>query len=169
MSRPLIVVIGPSGSGKSAVANVLQKEYSYDLLKTVTTRKKRDAHDADQIFVDEAEFESMRNTGMFFGELTAFGARYGLPKFQIDLPTVLLLRAPVVPEFLTGFPDAFVVEIDAAIEVLRERLLKRDTIDRFDPELLTKEIEAGRQLAHLSIDASTLSPAEIAAQIINHE
>lgn len=160
-----LVIIGPSGAGKSSIVKVLCEKYGYTLIKTVTTRPQRDAYDTDHEFISPETFKKMLNNNEFFGILEVFGAQYGLPRFNLGEKNVLLLRAPAIPEFLTRFPNALIVEIDAPLATLQERLLKRNTTDRFEPEMLTKEIAAGRTLARTTFDSSLLSSEAIAQHI----
>ncbi len=162
-----LVIIGPSGSGKSSIVKVLCDQYGYTLIRTVTTRQKRDAFDTDHEFVSIDTFATMKQTGAFFGILEVFGAQYGLPKFNPANKSVLLLRAPALPEFLTRFPNAFIVEIDAPLPVLEQRLAARNTQDRFDPAMLTKEMALGSSFAQATFDTSLLSSEDVAQQIIN--
>jgi len=165
MSQPL-VLIGPSGAGKSSVVKILTEKHGYTLIKTVTTRPQRDASDTDHEFITPEEFAKRKNAGAFFGMLDAFGEQYGLPKFNPADTIVLNLRAPAIPELRAGFPDAVVVEIDAPIEILKQRLEARGSSERFDPELLGKEIAFGRSLTNHCFDSSKLSAEEIAKAII---
>lgn len=167
MSRPVVVLIGPSGAGKSSVAKELCDMHGFHLVKTVTTRPQRDEYDTDQTFVSQESFDHMVASKAFFGTIDAFGYTYGLPRFNPESPTVLLLRAPAIPEFLTKFSDAYIVEIDAPLNVLEERLVRRGSAERFEPEMITKEISVGRKLATKSIDSSATSPDTIAASIID--
>ncbi len=164
-TAPIIVIIGPSGAGKSSVAKILCDAYGFTLEKTVTTRPQRDAYDTDHVFVSEETYQHMLDAKAFFGTLDVFGHRYGLPRFNPQAPTVLLLRAPAIAEFLTMFPDAYIVEIDAPVEVLTARLAARGSTDRIDSELLEKEIALGRTLASQVIDSSNMSAEDIAAVI----
>ena len=47
MPKPLILLIGTSGSGKTSLANKLYKRYGYVPLKSYTTRPPRENDDAD--------------------------------------------------------------------------------------------------------------------------
>lgn len=163
---PLVVLIGPSGSGKSSVAHLLSEVYGFQLIKTVTTRPQRDEFDTDHTFISEETYQNMKDSGGFFGVLEVFGAYYGLPVFNPAQKSVLLLRAPAIEQFLTKFPEATIIEIDAPLDVLVERLTTRGSHDRIDKAFLVKEIEQGRSVATQSIDSSTRTSEEI-AQAIN--
>jgi len=162
MNQKVVVLIGPSGAGKSSAARMLCDKYGFELEKTVTTRPQRDAYDTDHIFVNEEIFKHMVVSKLFFGVLNIFGHSYGLPRFNPDNPTVLLLRAPAIKEFRTKFPDAVVIEIDAPLAVLKQRLTGRGSFDRFVPDELEKEMELGKLLSNYSIDSSTRSAEGIA-------
>lgn len=165
MSPRVTVLIGPSGAGKSTIARLLCENYGFELVKTVTTRPQRNAFDTDQTFVGDETFQTMLESKAFFGTLEVFGYSYGLPKFNPENPTVLLLRAAVVKEFLTGFPGAHIIELDAPLPVLEERLLARGSAERFDSDALTKEIAFGRTLASHIFDTSMDAPEAIATHI----
>lgn len=165
MSPRVTVLIGPSGAGKSTIARLLCENYGFELVKTVTTRPQRNAFDTDQTFVGDETFQTMLESKAFFGTLEAFGYSYGLPKFNPENPTVLLLRASAVKEFLTGFPEAHIIELDTPLPVLEERLIARGSAERFDPEALTQEITFGRMLAKHTFDTSIDAPDSIATNI----
>lgn len=161
----LVVLIGPSGAGKSTVAGILTKEYKFRLQKTVTTRPRRGDHDIDHIFVNNETYQEMASSGMFFGTLHSFGHDYGLPRFDPADRTVLLLRATAVAEFRTRFPDAYIVEIDAPIDILVSRLMVRDSLNRVDTASLEQEIQLGRSISTALFDSSKLSAEAIAESI----
>lgn len=161
----VVVLIGPSGAGKSTVAGILREKYGFHLQKTVTTRPQRGPYDTDHIFVNEETFDTMNDSGSFFGTLPTFEYKYGLPKFDPSALTLLLLRAPAVEEFRTRFPDAHIFEVDAPLDVLEKRLIARNTYDRINPEVLEKEITWGRSLAERYFNSSVLSAEQIAQAI----
>lgn len=47
MAKPLIVLIGVSGSGKTSLVNKVSKKYGYTVLKSYTTRAPRENDEAD--------------------------------------------------------------------------------------------------------------------------
>jgi ribose 1,5-bisphosphokinase PhnN len=115
--------------------------------------------------VNDGIFNELLDSKAFFGTLTIFGHHYGLPRFNPELPTVLLLRAPAVKEIRTHFPTARVIEIEASLFVLKKRLLARGSTDRIDPEQLEKEMKLGQLLAEKIIDSSNKTVDEIASFI----
>jgi energy-coupling factor transporter ATP-binding protein EcfA2 len=147
MNDAPLVIIGPSGSGKSSVVKILCEQYGYTLMKTVTTRPRRDEFDTDHTFISLEEFATRKQNNEFIGILEVFGAKYGLPRFNPKDKILLLLRAPALPELLGRFPQA------------------RQTLDRFDPEMLTKEMALGASFAQAIFDSSILSSEEIAQAI----
>lgn len=148
-----VVFIGPSGSGKSTLAKLLVEATPLTLVRTYTTRPHRKEDDDSHVFVTSEEFDSLEKAGTFIGTIDIFGHTYGLPRLPAT-PSLLLLRAPVIPAFRAQYPDCLVIEIDASLDVLRERLEKRGSYDRMDDMMLTKEMEAGRKLADLHVDTS---------------
>lgn len=47
MSKPLIAILGVSGSGKTSLVNKVSKKYGYTVLKSYTTRQPRENDEAD--------------------------------------------------------------------------------------------------------------------------
>jgi len=165
MSYKPVVIIGPSGAGKSSIVKVLCEKYKFTIVKTFTTREQRDPSDTDHIFISSIEFETMKNNSDFFGTLDIFGSHYGLPEFNADKKTVVLLRAPAVEEFLLKFPDADIIEVDAPMQTLESRLQRRGSSERFIPKALEEEIAWGRSLARITINSSLQTVDEIARSI----
>ena len=83
-----------------------------------------------------------------------FGHDYGLPALPPNRPCILLLRAPVVKQFMQTYPTSMIVEIDAPLDILKERLYRRSSQDRIDDISLQQEMKIGVSLAHATIDTS---------------
>lgn len=146
--KPPLIIIGPSGAGKSTLVHRLLDETGSQLVRTVTTRPARGDDDLSHTFVDESTFFGMKERDEFLGSDTVFGHHYGLPKLpETDQSVVVLLRAPFVGTFRSQYPEALVVQIEAPVPTLLERLEVRGDINRADPAILEAEIMAGRQLA----------------------
>ena len=84
-SGMLIIISGPSGSGKGTVVKALDKS-RYALSVSVTTREKRpgEAEGIDYFFRTMEEFEDMRNTGMLLEHAYFCGNCYGTPRDYVE-------------------------------------------------------------------------------------
>jgi guanylate kinase len=156
--RPVVVVIGPSGSGKSSVVRELERRDVLRVHPTWTTRPRRpDEADGslEHRFVSEAEFDQLRVEGFFQDTGTLFGLphRYGLPPLRVS-PTgpfdAVMLRAPFVERFSKLVPHRLVYQIRDDIERARCRLVARgvgprELAARLDDN--RREIAAGRRVA----------------------
>jgi guanylate kinase len=163
-----LALIGPSGAGKSTVAEILERDYDFFFARDVTTRQARDDHDTSHVFVDETTFMAMKARDEFIGTFDAFGAHYGLPKFQTDKPVVVLVRAPVVPQLKAMIPSSRIIQLEAPLATLTERLEKRHDTERLQESLLQKEIEAGHTMSDVVLDSSIMTPEQLAQAIVRY-
>ena len=160
MNERLTVIIGPSGAGKSIHVQRLLQEHPAELVRTYTDRPRRGADDDDtHIFVTRDALEAMKQADQLLGSGTMLGYQYGLPRFSLEGdPKVVLLRAPFVPAVKEQQPNAAIIQFEAAVPTLMERLHARGDAARADAESLAKEIALGRKLASYVI--STELPFE---------
>ena len=116
-SLPLLVIIGPSGSGKSSAARLLVNRGLLRVHPTWTTRPRRsDEHfgTPEHRFVDDATFDALVDADFFLDAVSLFGLpyRYGLPPIRrssdLRVDTVML-RAPLVEPFKRVVTDPLVV------------------------------------------------------------
>lgn len=81
MLRNLYLIIGPSGSGKSKLAETLEYIFQAQMVRSYTTRKPRHEDEHGHIFLAEEDFDTL-------GELVAYtefdGHRYGVTKALLD-------------------------------------------------------------------------------------
>ena len=155
---PVLVVIGPSGSGKSSVVRLLARRGVLRIHPTWTTRPRRDDErcgSPEHRFVSDTAFDGLEAAGAFLDTVTMFGLpyRYGLPPVERSTDGAIdtvLLRAALVPRFAAVVPDLFVVQIEAGPDRLRGRLEARgggptDLAARLRHD--ATELAAGRDLA----------------------
>jgi guanylate kinase len=155
---PVIVLIGPSGSGKSSSVRALSDRGVLRVHPTWTTRPRR-SDEADgsveHRFVSEEEFDRLVANGAFLDTVALFGLphRYGLPPIYWSSDgrmDAVMLRAPLVERFRKVVPDIFVLQIEDVAERAAGRLRERGGSDLdlqariHDNE---REIIAGRTLA----------------------
>lgn len=161
--RPLIL-IGPSGAGKTTLAQRLSKLLALPIFVTTTTRPPRSKNDTSHEFVDVATFEQLEQSKKLVGLVNAFGFRYGLRQFPKDKNVIMEFRAAVIPQFKQGYPNSFIVAVEAPLEVLRERIKQRGEVNRLNTAQLSQEITLGRTVADMTI-SSTQSVEQAAERI----
>ncbi len=85
--QPLLIVIsGPSGVGKDAVVQTLQRrQTSLHFVVTATSRARRttEVHGVDYIFVSEAEFKRMIDQDELLEYALVYDQYKGVPKSQV--------------------------------------------------------------------------------------
>ncbi len=166
MTPKVLVVIGPSGVGKSTLLAPLREEGLVRLVPTWTTRKPRHYEDpatADHVFVDDDAFNAREQAGFFLDTVQLFDldARYGLPREALEDDgksiRMLLLRAMLLQKPPRYFPAHIVYQIEAPRERVEAHLrtrIERDgdigsRLANFD-----KELQLGRRMAHRVLDNS---------------
>jgi guanylate kinase len=165
----LLVVIGPSGSGKSSAVRVLARRGIVRVHPTWTTRPRRpdEANGSlEHRFVDDATFDSLADSGAFQDTVRLFGLphRYGLPPITPStdgLVDVVMLRAPLVERFdRTVGPPRTVVQIEDGHARAAARLLARGTPAAEVFARLAdnrREVTAGRAVAdHVLVNDGTV-------------
>lgn len=160
----ILVVIGPSGVGKSTLFAQLRQEGAIRLVPTWTTRKPRhyeDPANADHVFVDEEEFAARERDGFFLETVQLFGleARYGLPRAVLDDDgksiRTLMLRAMLLERIARYFPVHIVYQVEAPRERVEAHLRARMARDGDIGSRLANfedELQSGRRLANRIID-----------------
>ena len=81
-----VVLIGESGSGKSALADCLTKTYGFKKVITCTTRPKRvgEINDIDYHFIDEETFRDFLSKDKFIEYARYYNWQYGTLKSSIE-------------------------------------------------------------------------------------
>ena len=88
MIDKMICIIGASGSGKTSVANILDKKYGLKQLRSYSTRKPRYDGDQEHTYISVCEFESLQNmiaSTVFNDHL------YGATKEQYDSSDIYVI------------------------------------------------------------------------------
>jgi ribose 1,5-bisphosphokinase len=159
----LLVLIGPSGGGKSTLTRELSARGVIAVTPSWTTRPRRSdetGDDTDHRFVTDAEFDELHDAGYFLEVVDLFGWRYGLPAFDLpqnDKVPAISVRAVLLDLVGAHFPDNVVYQIEASLEVASERVAERggtstELVARLDA--YAQEVAAGRQLCDRRFDTS---------------
>jgi guanylate kinase len=157
----LLVIIGPSGVGKSSIVRTLQAQQLVRNIPSWTTRPPRPDEQTDEqidhVFVSEEDFLARAKQSFFLEYEKLFGLPYyyGLPRITPDparpdtLP-VVLLRVPLIPLLQKHYHNFVIYQIEDSYERASARLAKRAVDGEAQGERLdnfSAELAAGRQLA----------------------
>jgi guanylate kinase len=155
--RLVLVIIGPSASGKSSLVRELHRRRVVRAHPTWTTRPRRDDEHGgspEHRFVSDAEFDELCARGRFLATAALPGLpyRYGLASLRADPGPVdaVIQRAPFVESFGRLFPHRLVYQVEDTVHRARQRLLLRgcppsELAARLDGH--HRELAAGRRLA----------------------
>lgn len=155
-----LVLIGPSGSGKSRLVSELVADGLLELTPSWTTRPLRlnEAGDITHHFVSESEFETRKQEGFFLEtqKLFGLGYQYGLPKFTHNNPQAVacvVLRANLIPLLRKHYSNPIIYHIEVDPATARQHIVARqgDTADaRQRLVAFDAEVKAGRDIANRS-------------------
>ena len=138
MEGMLVIISGPSGSGKGTVVKQLDATKGYAVSISVTTRKPRDGevHGRDYFFIPEDDFTRMRTENVLLEHYFYVGNHYGTPRFyveeQIASGKVVVLEIEVngALQVKEKFPEAVLVFLmPPSLTELQRRLVNRATED----------------------------------------
>lgn len=132
----IIALVGPSGTGKTAIAEEVCKDENYLKITPYTTRLPRENEPKDAYhFITMEEFLEAKKNGEFFETTMYAGCGYGTKKE--DLKNLLEKGNVVVPIDITGamtfkanFPNVRTVFIKRSREKLLEALLERNVSNK---------------------------------------
>jgi len=158
MKRPglLVVISGPSGVGKTSVADRLLRRPGWLRAVTATTRAPRpgETDGVDYRFLSEEQFEEGEKDDEFLEHAEVHGKRYGTPKAPVE---ELLSRGNVVLLVIdvqgaatlraAGVPALFVFVAPPSVAELEKRLRgrKSDSELQIASRLATAKLELARQ------------------------
>lgn len=165
--RKLIVLVGPSGSGKNTLVDILLQRGDVRYALSATTRPKRpsETDGVDYRFVTRTEFSRMEEEGLLLETAEYAGHMYGtltstlLERDEQHILAVLELEG--ARELRRQQPDAVVVFLLVDQELLAERLHHRNSETPEETAVRMRasrhELRTGPLYADVVLDASDLN------------
>lgn len=85
MTKPMIILVGPSAVGKTTVANLLVEKYPerFAFVRSVTTRPERFPGDTEYIYVTNEEYNALVENDGLLEYATYAEYSYGTPRSEI--------------------------------------------------------------------------------------
>ena len=141
--KKVVILVGPSAVGKTTVAHeMLKKNPSYELVRSVTTRPMRDdSFGSEYIYISREEFENHIKTGGVLEHTEYAGQLYGTPRWEIDritsegkVPLLILdLNGAISLYNAEGIAPCTLYLYDD-LDVMESRLRERYISDNTSPE-----------------------------------
>jgi guanylate kinase len=181
----LIILTGKSGVGKSTIEKYLLKEKGFKRIITYTTRpkRKREKNGSHYFFVDDYNFNSMKEKGNFFetvdrdtivdNKLVTW--HYGSPKEKLnsDKDYIIVLDYDGAEKYIEqyGLSQCFVVNLTLNEKIRKERVERRSTfseaewIERCERD--NKQFDGRENISNFTLDTFGMSIEDVTFAIIS--
>lgn len=182
MAGLLLVVSGPSGTGKGTVCKKLVEETDVELSVSATTREPRngEVHGKDYFFISEDEFLEMIEGEQFLEHVENFGKRYGTPvsyvesKLSAGCDIILEIDVQGGALIKKRFPECILIFLlPPSLKALKERIEKRGTEskDKIEQRLekALEEIECIKEYDYYVVNNQVEQAVSDIRSIINAE
>lgn len=144
----MIVLSGPSASGKTEVAKRLMNEYGIKRVITTTTRPMRngEVNGVDYYFVSREKFESMIKEDLFVEYTEYNGNLYGSLKSEVADNKVIAIEPNGMRAYIAlNDPHIIVFYLDVCEAIRRERMLMRgDNPECVEQRLIEDKVRFGK-------------------------
>lgn len=145
-----LIISGPSGVGKTTVAQKIIESGDFEKVVTITTRSKREKEvdGIDYNFLDTENFKKQLDCGEFVEFTQVYGHYYGTPKSELirihskGLTPLLLLDTKGHSTYKKQYdPCCSFFLSPPSLEILRERLLGRGQSNNIEDRIKQANIE----------------------------
>ncbi len=135
--KPFILIVGPSGVGKTTLCNKLKEDLGLREVRSVTTRPRRPADSDEQYrFVTEDEFKAIAKVESVLYN----GYHYGTPRQEVELSDILVAE-PTGCLYIRAYCQhihrpCYTIGLCAQRGTLAERMYARgDSVDKITERL----------------------------------
>lgn len=150
MDNSLFLFVGRSASGKTTVADVLEKEYGYKQVSSYTTRKPRYDGEIGHTFVTEDEFNQLEDIVAY----TLYNnAHYGTTAKQLDECSIYVVDVPGVETLLERYKNdrpIVVIYFDSSVYTRINRMIDRGDSDM---QIISRLLQDEKDDWHHDLDA----------------
>ena len=130
MIRPLILLLGASGSGKSSVAIELEKRYGLKQMRSYTTREPRFDGEPGHEFIDYQTFLELMMDHKLVASTEINGFFYGATKEMVDACDIYVIDprgAIELHDLYDSMRPIFYVYLDVSPDERARRMAQRGT------------------------------------------
>lgn len=156
----MIVITGPSASGKTATCYYLQENYGIKKVITHTTRQMRvgEKNDVDYHFVSEEEFQKMIDNDEFVEHVFYNGNHYGTSRKEVRIDKCMAVEINGAMTY-KSFHDPKIVlfRLNLDEEKCRERMLLRGD----EPKKVASRIENDKKAFHLTPEMEKMIDCDV--------
>lgn len=164
----MIVITGPSASGKTATCYYLQEHYGIKKVITHTTREMRkgEKNDVDYHFVSVETFDKMVKNNEFIEHVCFNGNQYGTSKKEVRIDKCMAVEINGAKTY-KSFHDPKIVLFRLILdeETCRERMLSRGD----DPIKVESRIQNDKEAFHITPEMEKMIDYSIDTRIYNLE
>lgn len=167
----MLILVGPSASGKSAIVKCLTKKYGLEKFITCTTRAIRlgEVNNVDYHFLTQEEFFELYDNDEFIETVYYNGNYYGTLKRDVNDNRVVILEPQGLNNFVSKIDTVFAVFLQTDEEVMKQRMIGRgDNMLEINKRLENDRILFSKdQLSKIdfTINTTSLSIEEISETI----
>lgn len=139
----MLVLIGPSASGKTESAKIMINRYPISRVVTCTTRKQRinEIDGFDYHFLSKSKFNELKKNGYFLETAVYNDNHYGTPKSELADDKFIILEPQGLKSFLAKC-ESDIVSI--FLKTKESQRIKRMNMRKDNPEDIKKRILADR-------------------------
>lgn len=168
----MLVLVGPSASGKSAIVKYLIKNNGLEKFITCTTRSMRvgEVDGVDYYFLTNEMFSKCYENNEFIETVFYNGNYYGTFKKEVKDTKVVILEPQGLNNFIAAGVDCFVVFLQTNEDVLEKRMISRgdsplEVSKRLQNDRILFDVKQLNKVDYI-IDTTNLSIEEISARIM---
>jgi len=168
----MLILVGPSASGKTEVVKLLIKDYNLQKLVTYTTRCKRigEVDDVDYHFISKEDFLIKKDNGFFLEYVNYNGNFYATAYSDLANNKVVILEPSGVKTYLKKVPEKIkICYLRTPISYRKSRMIARgDDSVEIEKRILNDDLifnESIEKVADWIIDSTDISVEDLTKEV----